>query len=227
MRVEPFSVESYVHVIKRGARGMPIVGDEADKWRFLRSLFYMNDKFFDPNWERVTNGLGLLYRPDNWPERDPLVLILAYSLMPNHFHLLLKEIQKGGTTMFMQKLGQSMTNHFNEKYEQKGSLFQGSYRSKTVGGDEYLRYVATYVMVKNVFELYPHGGLKGATKNFEQAWQWAISYPFSSFGDYASDRESLIVTKDVLGEIYTKPQDFKKFARDVILGGKWLQVEFE
>ena len=36
-----------------------------------------------------------------------------------------------------------------------------------------------------------------------------------------------IIDKDILGEIYTKPQEFKKFARDVIIGGKWLQVEFE
>lgn len=206
---------------------MPIVNDEADKWRFLRSLFYMNDKFFEPSWERATDKLGLLHWPDSWPKRDPLVLVLGYTLMPNHFHLLLKEIQKGGIAMFMQKLGQSMTNHFNEKYEQTGSLFQGSYKSKTIGKDEYLRYVAVYIMVKNVFELYPNGGLKGATKNFEQAWQWAIAYPFSSLGDYAGERESPIVIKDVLGEIYTNPQNFKKFVRDVILGGKWLQVEFE
>lgn len=227
MRVEPYIVGSYVHVIKRGARGVAITGDEADKWRFIRSLFYMNDEYFDPNWERASKDVGFLYRPESWPERKPLVLILSHTLMPNHMHLLLKEIKKGGITLFMKKLGQSMTNHFNEKYEQRGSLFQGSYKSKTIGKDEYLRYAAAYIMVKNVFELYPRGGLSGAMKNFEQAWQWAITYPFSSLGDYAGVRESAIVDKELLGEIYAKPQEFKKFARDVILGGKWRQVEFE
>jgi len=206
---------------------MIITNDEADKWRFLRSLFYMNDDYFDPNWERITNGYELYYRPDSWPERKPIVKIAAFTLMPNHVHLLLKEIKKGGISIFMQKLGQSMTNHFNEKYEQQGSLFQGSYKGKTISEDTYLRYVAVYIMVKNVFELYPKGGLRGATKNFEDAWKWAEKYPFSSLGSYTEVTSSSIVDKDVLGEIYKTPHQFKVFARDVILGGKWLESVFE
>jgi putative transposase len=228
MRVEPYTVGSYVHVIKRGARGVSIVNDETDKWRFVRSLFYMNDVFFDHNWERVTKELGFLQRPDIWPSREPLVQILCFTLMPNHFHLVLKEIRESGVSEFMQKLGQSMTNHFNQKYKQRGSLFQGSYKSKTIGRDEHLRYVAAYIMVKNVFELYPRGGLDGAVENFNKAWEWASKHPFTSLGDYAGIREnSVILEKEILGEIYQNSQQFKKFARDVILGGKWLQSEFE
>lgn len=227
MRVEPFTVDSYVHVIKRGARGMPITEDTADKWRFLRLLYYMNDEYLDENWDQQTRDLDLFYRPDWWPERTPLVRILGFTLMPNHLHFLLQEIRKGGISAFMRKIGQSMTNHYNEKYQQKGSLFQGSYRSKTIENDEYLRYVAAYVMVKNVFELFPQGGLRGATKNFEVAWEWATKYPFSSLGEYAGTRRFPIIEKGILGEIYKKPEDFKNFARDVIQGGKWLQTDFE
>ncbi|HEV8666958.1 MAG TPA: transposase [Candidatus Paceibacterota bacterium] len=188
----------------------------------------MNDEFFDHNWERVTKELGFLQRPDTWPEQKHLVKILCFTLMPNHFHLILKEIKKGGVSEFMQKLGQSMTNHFNQKYKQRGSIFQGSYKAKNIGRDEHLRYAAAYIMVKNVFELYPNGGLRCATKDFDKAWEWAIKYSFSSLGDYAGVREnSVIIEKEILGEICTKPLQFKKFARDVILGGKWLQAELE
>jgi len=47
MRIEPFTAGSYVHVLKRGARGIDIVRDESDRWRFLRILFFMNDEYFD------------------------------------------------------------------------------------------------------------------------------------------------------------------------------------
>lgn len=226
MRVEPFTVGSYVHVVKRGARGLRIVTNSSDKWRFLRLLFYLNDEFLDENWEQSIRDLPLFYRPESWPERVCLVRILEFTLMPNHMHLLLQETRPGGVSMFMRKLGQSMTNHHNAKYKQKGSLFQGAYRSKTINSDEYLRYVAVYIMVKNTFELFP-GGLAAAVKNFDSAWKWAGEYPFSSLGEYMTHRKFPIVEKDILGQIYKDPQIFKKFAHDVILGGNWLKTDFE
>lgn len=227
MRVEPYTVGSYVHVIKRGARGLDIVRDESDKWRFIRTLYFMNEKFFDQNWMLSTKSESMFFRPEQWPERKPLVEILCYTLLPNHFHLLFREIQENGMSQFMKKLGQSMTNHANQKYEERGSLFQGSYRSKTMDSDEYLRYVAAYIMVKNTFELYPQGGLTRAQRDFEAAWQWSITYPFSSLGDYADIRRtSPILTKGLLAEIFT-PTSFKDYAYEVILSGKWKEEEKE
>lgn len=228
MRIEPFTTGSHVHVLKRGARGMDIVRSDSDKWRFLRLLFFMNDEYADTNWMVVTKGMDLFHRPDNWPQCKPLVNILAYTLMPNHIHLLMRETQKGGVSLFMKKIGQSMTEHANFKYKEKGSLFQGAYKSKTIKTNEYLRHLAIYIMVKNVFELYPKKGLAGAQENFEDAWEWATTYPFSSFGDYVGVRNnSPIITKGILGEIFNTSQKFKSFSREVILGGKWDLVEFE
>src|SRR3989344_9240284 len=96
MRVEPRDVGSVVHVIKRGARGTDIVRDQSDRMRFRSSLLLLNDSFMDPNWSDALEPLGNSTRPNHWPEHDPLVHILAWTLMPNHFHLLLEEIKKGG-----------------------------------------------------------------------------------------------------------------------------------
>ena len=138
MRVEPYSIDSFVHAIKRGARGLHITRDKADQYRFIRLLYYMNDKFTVEYWERETESLGLFGRPNNWPERKPIVSVVAWTLMPNHFHLLLKETQDGGIAKFMQKLCGSMSMNFNAKYEERGSIFQGAYRGRNVGEDRYL-----------------------------------------------------------------------------------------
>src|SRR3989344_7782727 len=159
MRVEPFTVGSYVHVVKRGARDLPIVSDEEDKWRFIRLLFYMNDSFVDEKWESNTFSKGMFFRFPEWPEKNELVEVICYTLLSNHFHLLLKETRKGGLTLFMKKLCESMSKHFNAKYKKRGSIFQGSYKAKTIDSDTYLRYVISYIMVKNSFEVYPDGGL--------------------------------------------------------------------
>ena len=168
MRVEPITIDCFAHCLKRGGRGVPIVKDEKDRWRFLRSLYYLNDVFFDEDWETSSDSQtvgGLFYRPPEWPPQEPLVKIVCFALMPNHLHLLLKETRKNGISTFMKKLGQSMTNHFNLKYKTTGSIFQGAYKGKIINTDEYLRYVAVYIMVKNPFELFP-GGLKTPPKPF-------------------------------------------------------------
>jgi len=216
MRVEPHAVGSYVHVLKRGARGLPITRDAAEKRRFARLLFYMNDHYSDDDWEKETKSFGMYGRPQHWPERRPMVKVLAWTLMPNHFHLLLKEIEDGGMSKFMQKLGNSMSMHANLKHKEKGSLFQGAYKARTVASDGYLRWLASYIMVKNVFELYP-GGLEKATKEFNTAWKWGIeSYQFSSFADYALRRPSPVLDKDLLGELFESPSQLKICSRDML-----------
>ena len=107
---------------------MPLTRDKKDQWRFIRLLYHMNDVFKDDFWERETAELGLFGRPSHWPEREPLVDILAWVLMPNHFHLIIRETKEGGVAKFMQKLSNSMSSHFNKKYEEKGSIFQGAYK---------------------------------------------------------------------------------------------------
>ena len=218
MRVEPHSLDSFVHVTKRGTRGLPIIRDETDKRRFVRLLYYANDQYRDYFWESSTSGLEEFGRPADWPTQEPLVKILAWSLMPNHFHLVLRELIEGGVGKFMQQLCGSMSMHFNKKYGESGSIFQSSYKGRTANtrGDEYLRLLAVYVMVKNPFELYP-GGLKNAIKKFDTAYNWASEYQFCSLGDYAREEKSPIVSKDIFGEIFDTPEKFKNFARKSML----------
>lgn len=225
MRKEPFAVGDYVHILKRGAKKLPIIKDTNDRWRFLKILRHLNDEFISEYWEEdvetnKSNAGSIFDRPDFWPKEKPLIMILAYTLMPNHFHILAKEIIEGGIARFMQKLGNSMTGHFNLKYKESGTIFQGSYKARRVTSDEYLRYLAVYIMVKNVFELHPNG-MSYAIKNFEKAFDWAVEYQFSSLADYHPSQvrpAGKIIQKEILGQIFSSPRDFKNFARDCILG---------
>jgi len=218
MRVEPFGVDSFLHVVKRGARGELIIGDELDRKRFARLLYYLNDEYRSDFWEEDVRRVAAFERPKHWPERKPLVKIVAWTLMPNHFHLLLQEIQDGGVSRFMQSLCGSMSRHFNEKYDEHGSLFQGAYRSRTIATDRYLRWAMSYVLVKNVFELYP-GGYSRAIKEFDRAWKWGTEvYQHSSLKDAVSLQGSPIVDAVVIREVFKSAADFKACSQDMLLG---------
>ena len=153
--------------------------------------------------------------PKNWPAREPIVKIIAFCLIPNHFHLFLKEIKERGISTFMKKLGNGMTGYFNLKYKETGRLFQGSYKSKIVSEEAYFKYLSVYIQVKNVFELYP-GGYEKAVQEFNKAYEWAVKYPYCSLADYASNRNSPIVDKDVLDELFGSPEEYKEFARQCL-----------
>ncbi len=224
MRREPYSVGSYLHIIKRGTRGTDIVRDDADRWRFLLMLRHFNDEFQSENWVRDLIDEQLvqtLDRPTMWPEQKKLVNILCFCLQDNHFHLLIKEIREKGTSTFMQRIGTGMAACFNAKYSEKGALFQGAYKSRTIGNDTYLRYVSAYIQVKNAFEIFP-GGLNKASKNFEKAFKWASIYPYTSLGSYVGKSNSPILEKEILGDIFS-PDEYKGFARDFIEGRTGLE----
>ncbi len=211
-----------MHVYNRGNRKEPIVLDSKDRWRFLQMLRYFNDEYSPPNVFRTLRELWKsdFYKrldwPVGWPEHRPLVKILVFALMENHFHLLLREIHKGGITMFMRKLGTGMTNYFNTKYEETGRLFQGAYKAKIVDEAKYLDYVSVYIQVKNPFELYP-GGLERALQEFNKGFEWAIRYPYCSLADYAAGRNSPIIDKDLFVGTSSDPNEYREFAKDCML----------
>jgi len=222
MRKELFALGDFVHVYNRGNRKQPIFRELYDYWRFLQTLYYFNNDISIANPFRSLEGKSnldghsLLFWPNDWLPQKPLVKIIAFSLMRNHFHFLLKEIRQNGIRSFMHKLGTSTVRYFNTKYREAGVLFQGRYKATKVDKDEYLRYLSVYIQVKNPFELYP-GGFCGAIRNFDTAFNWAVQYPYCSLGDYTGKRNSPLISKDLLGEMFSSPERYKKFAKDCML----------
>ena len=207
-----------MHVMKRGGRGLPIVRDHNDRSNFVQSLLYLNDEHRDENWRQALKDTPFPERPPHWPVRKPLVDLWAWTLMPNHFHLIVRERRDGGISKFMQRFCGSLSAYANAKYAEKGSLFQGGYKGRVVSDDADLRWLASYVMVKNTLELYP-GGLVTAAKEFEKAWEWGSWYEFSSMSSYARHINSPIVAiyDNPLLDWFKDRKKFKKDSRDMIV----------
>jgi len=221
MQREKITINSFVHVYNRGNRKQEIVRNNKDKWHFLEILYYLNDEFSGANLFREVRSLLMtvvnkpFIRPDIWPERKPLVKILSFSLLENHYHLFLKEIRESGISLFMKRFGTSMAKYFNARYKEDGRLFQGPYKMKRIDEEMYFKYLSVYIQIKNVFEMYP-GGYEKAVNEFEKAFDWAIKYPYCSLADYAGERNSPIIDKDILGEIFSNPKEYKEFARQCL-----------
>ena len=198
---------------------MEIVRDQRDRDRFLDLLYFLNEDFKSDFWEREVLDLPRFTRPDHWPERRQLTDILCWTLLPNHLHLLLqvRDDNEKGVPLLMQKLFRSMTGHFNEKYTEIGSIFQGPYKSKTIDSDSYLRYVIPYVMVKNTFELHPMG-FEYAASHFEEAWKWARTYPYSSLANYLGETVSPILSpENIVHQMFRTENELKSVSHDMLI----------
>ena len=139
--------------------------------------------------------------------------------MPNHFHLLLKEIRPGGITTFMRKLGTGFTNYKNIKDGNSGKIFQGSYKAKTIKDEAHLLYVDAYIQVFNPFQL---SEIKiGQQSDFDRIFEAALDYKFSSLGEVLGKRNYFITDRDVLSarDEFKTVDNYKAFTYDLFSSG--------
>jgi putative transposase len=78
------------------------------------------------------------------------ISIVAYCLMPNHFHLLLKQCQEDGISMFVGNFMNAYTKYYNTRYERTGPLFQGVFKAVFVESEDQLAHVARYIHLNPV-----------------------------------------------------------------------------
>lgn len=235
MRKIKFCKGNFYHIYNRGVEKKDIFRDENDKWRFLQGLFMFNDEKSITNllWqlEKVRGGVtfGVLRdflktRKTKGEKREPLVRIMADCLMPNHYHLLIEEIKDGGISRFMHKLGTGYTEYFNNKYERVGSLCQGTFKSALIDNETYLQYLLAYINVLNPGELVEPNLKENGIKDVEKIMQFAERYQWSTNLEYLNKRKSIIIEKGLLGEIFSKPGEYRKFSKNVLLDKKFSEI---
>jgi REP element-mobilizing transposase RayT len=137
-RDHKFAIDEYYHCYNRGTDKRIIFNDAQDFSYFIKSLKAYN----------TTESLGKLRLSTR--DGKKITEIIAYALLPNHFHLVLKEVVDGGISKLLQRTGIGYTMYFNQKYKRSGTLFQGSFKSKHIENDQDLRQVCAYVSNNNL-----------------------------------------------------------------------------
>jgi putative transposase len=183
-----FANNELYHVYNRGVEKRDLFMDEADYSRFVHNLYDFNDhspvvnvKYYFDQQSRTVQSRVLKGRRE---PRKLLVDILVFTLMPNHFHLLLRQTRENGISRFMQKLGTGYSMYFNKKYERVGALFQGKFKASHINEEIYFIHLPHYIHT-NPLEL----SFRGRTPiTFLSDYRW------SSFPDYIGRKNFPSVT---------------------------------
>ncbi|MCK6462473.1 MAG: transposase [Candidatus Pacebacteria bacterium] len=215
-RRSAFSVGEYYHIYNRGTDKREIFLDKPDYLRFIVLLYISNnvDAVHVSNLKYQGRTLmGIL----NIDKKDSLVDIGAYCLMPNHFHILIKEKIDNGISQFIRKLSTGYSMYFNKRYERTGNLFQGKFKSMHVDNDQYLKYLFAYIHL-NPIKIIEPGWKELGIREKDKAESFLKDYEFSSYMDYdgnGTERvEAKIVKKESFPEYFLTAKDFNDMIKD-------------
>lgn len=183
-----FEQNGIYHVYNRGTDKRNIFMDHGDYRRFMRCILHLND-------ENAIRIEELKDKVTPCKDRKELVEILAFCLIPNHYHLLIKEIKIGGITKFMRKVGTAYTVYFNKRYQRNGVLFQGSFRSIVIDSDSYLHYIPHYIHLNSLDLSMP--AWREGKADAGEAFKYLDSYRWSSYSIYGDNSEVKITDQEL------------------------------
>ncbi len=233
MKKIKFEKGKIYHVYNRGVEKRNIFNSDSDKWRFLQGMSLFNDENSSfrilshierENKGRINFNLLRKFIDKNKKNENPLVRILADCLMPNHYHLLLEEIEEGGTSRFMQKLGIGYVKYFNKKYNRVGPLFQGRFKAIAIENDIQLQYILAYINVINPGQLVEPELKEKGVIDIDKVINFAENYSFCTNPDYLGLRDSIIIEKGVFKEFFPTPEKYREFVRDFIISKKHNEI---
>ena len=220
-RKEPFVLGEFYHVYNRGVDKRIIFNSQEDYKRFIILLYLCNSS------ENIRLDYLIGFQKKKYSElldldvSEKIVSIGAWCLMPNHFHLVLKEEVEGGISKFMGKLCTAYSMYFNNKNDRKGPLFSGRFKSKNASNDKYLKHLFGYIHLNPLGIVLPkwEEELKDSGGLIDTGIRHLTGYKFSSFQEYIGiyRPECSIINKDAFIDYFKDAKSFKDFINSYLI----------
>ena len=219
MRKITFENNEIYHIINRGVEKRNIFMDDKDYLRFIHDLYEFNDEVPAENiYYKSFNIESYEAKPRKIThERKLLVEVLAFCLMPNHYHLLLRQTKDKGITNFMHKLGTGYTMSFNKKYKRVGSLFQGTFNAVLIDKENHFLNLPYYIHL-NPLDIQSPEWRYRKIKDYDKTIEYLNHYKWSSHLDYCGKKNFPSITRrEFLLDIFDGKEKYKQSIN------KWLK----
>lgn len=172
-RKTSFLPNNYYHVYNRGVNHTPI--------------FKTDD-----------NYVFLLHRIKEYSEKYRISMI-AYCLMPNHYHMLVRQDSEHSLSVFIQAVFNSYTKAFNKAFDRTGTLFEGPFQAIHIDNDSYLIHLCRYIH-RNPLE----------AKLVSNPGEWL----YSNYPEWLTRRSGFLVDNLFVREHFPSPREYEQFVID-------------
>jgi REP element-mobilizing transposase RayT len=160
----------FYHIFNRGARHLTIFR-EADNYLFvLRRV------------KKYAKALQLT--------------VIAYCLMPNHYHFLVRQDGDQPSGLLPQRVFNSYSKAYNKRYEHSGTLFEQRYQAKHVENDRYLLHLSRYIHANPVKD-----GLVAHPND----------WPYSNYAEWVGQRDGTLVDKEFVRQHFSSSEAYQEF----------------
>lgn len=147
---------------------------------------------------------------------EKLVDVLCYAIMPNHYHLLLRERKENGIRNFIHKCNTAIAKYINIKNNRLGPLFESRFNAKHVDKNEYLLHLSLYIHLNPLDFINGKGWREGNCKRWNIAKNKLINYPYSSLKSFLDNKHAdmIISGTEIIKEQFNDRKEYELFLRD-------------
>jgi putative transposase len=189
-----FGQNGYYHIYNRGNGKQDIFLGEKDYKVFI---FRLRENLFPELIRQYNQSKPARYRRQALP--DGAFSLVTYCLMPNHFHLLVRQNSQLPVTELLKKVCVGYSKYFNKSHGRVGALFEHKFRAVKVDSDSYLLWLSAYI--------HQNPKVAGLVKDLKD---WS----YSSYLDFIGKRTgTLCVKESILGQ-FKNVQDYERFVED-------------
>ncbi len=183
-----FSLGKIYYITQRGVENRKIFVNKEDCFRFITALEFFNCKesinlwrmFFCKDEKKIK---AAIYKERlNNKKKKRIVDFLAFTMTPNSYTFLLREIEEGGISLFMQKIG-GYAYYFNQKYRRRGTLFSSRYRAINIEKERF-KTAFCYIHTKPVDLWNRRGNTLSTEKTLERLYKYRCSSLLDYLGKY-------------------------------------------
>lgn len=208
----------YYHIFNRGVNKEVIFHDLGDYTRFLFLVLHFQNsekvghlsravKKFSRTFGQhpvlatsVGYDVGDRSEVKGGVEKGRMVELVSFCIMPNHFHLLVKEMGEAGIASYMQRVLNAYGKYYNTKYGKSGHVFQGPYKVVHIENDLQLMHLSAYIH-----------------RNPRDISEWVDKedrYPWSSYHDYVrNNRWNNLLAMGIILDRFSKREEYEEFVR--------------
>lgn len=200
-----FRNDSFYHIFNRGMDKRETFLNKREFFRAVELLSFYKYKSIPVRFSLYHNSPIKKQNEymDLMIKSGTLVDIVAYCLMPNHFHLLLKQKVDRGVTIFVSNFINAYTRYFNMKHERIGALFQGVFKAVYIESDEQLLHVSRYIHLNPL--------MASIVDDYSlETYQW------SSYPAYLHKNKSTFVDNEIVLNFFASSKSYKSFVIDQI-----------
>ena len=172
-----FTPGQYYHIYNRGSGHRPIFREQ-DNYLFVLRLVKKYTSAFD-------------------------ISVIAYCLMPNHYHFLLRQDGTEAAGLLPQRVFNSCTKAFNKRYDCSGTLFEGRYEALHVDKEGYLLHLCRYIHANPVKD--------GLVSRLED-------WPYSNYHEWMGTRHGTLIDRDFVPAFFPAAQTYSQFVLDYLTG---------